>query len=71
MRKTTWKAFEDHGIAWIPIIAEGGTVDSWATTTPKNLEIPTPAGLYDVATNDEALIATIAEKTLRCRNGDR
>jgi hypothetical protein len=50
-------AFPDqHGIVDIDIRKGGDTIDSFEDGTPRYLEIPTLGDLYDLATNNEALV---------------
>jgi Type I phosphodiesterase / nucleotide pyrophosphatase len=49
-----------HGVPEIRIRLDGTIKDSWAKTSPRNLEIPTFADMWDVAQDNEAHVAVMA-----------
>ena len=49
-----------HGVPEITIRVDGTIKDSWAKTSPRNLEIPTLADLWDAAQDNEAEVAVMA-----------
>lgn len=53
---------DQHGIADIPVRADGAVADSFRNTSGELMKIPTLADLYDPMTDNEAEIALLATK---------
>ncbi|MGH2735536.1 MAG: alkaline phosphatase family protein [Actinomycetota bacterium] len=51
-----------HGIVDIPQITGGSVVDSYEEGSPRNLELPTVADLYDAARANDPKVAMFAER---------
>ncbi|MDQ3954603.1 MAG: alkaline phosphatase family protein [Actinomycetota bacterium] len=49
-----------HGIADIIMRVDGSIKDSWAKTSPRNLELPTFADMWDAAQDNKAKLAVLA-----------
>jgi predicted AlkP superfamily pyrophosphatase or phosphodiesterase len=52
----------EHGIVDIPQRTGDKVADSWEGTSPKNLTAPSLADIYDLASNNEAVIGMFAER---------